>query len=189
MNNTYFLLRHGQTIYQTEKLDEIYPWPDSPPVTLTKDGEEMIKAAAHQLKKENINLIFASDTHRVKQSAEIVEKELGIKSELDRRLRDSNFGSYNGGTISEFNNKFDSPKKRFLERSENGECRKDVKERVEGFLEEVEKKYENKNILIISHGDPLLMLEGIIKGLKTDEEFIEFTTGKDIQNVGELRRL
>lgn len=54
------------------------------------------------------------------------------------------------------------------------------------FLNEVEKKYQNKNILIISHADPLWFLAGIIKGLETDEEFLSQKHISLYPDVGQL---
>jgi hypothetical protein len=61
-NNHYFLLRHGQTVYQTKKVHFLYPWSEEEPIKLTGEGEKMIKSSAEKLKNENINLIFSSDT-------------------------------------------------------------------------------------------------------------------------------
>lgn len=88
-------MRHGQTIYQTEKKGWIYPpFPEKPAIKLTKKGEKQIKIAAKKLKKEKIDLIFSSDFFRTRQTVEIVEKELGIRVRFDKRLRDGNLGIY-----------------------------------------------------------------------------------------------
>ena len=55
------------------------------------------------------------------------------------------------------------------------------------FLEEIDKKYRNKNILIISHGTPLYLLEGTVRGLK-DEKLLE--ENKDfLLEVGQFKKL
>ena len=55
------------------------------------------------------------------------------------------------------------------------------------FLEEIDKKYKNKNILIISHGTPLYLLEETIGGLK-DEKLLE--RNKDFSlEVGQFKKL
>jgi broad specificity phosphatase PhoE len=61
-----------------------------------------------------------------------------------------------------------------------------VKKRLLDFLDDVEKKYKGKNILIISHGDPLWFLAGIIRGLKTDEEFLSQKHVSLYPDVGQL---
>ena len=77
LKNRYFLLRHGQTIYQVKKRKMIYPWPEINPIKLTKKGEKQIKKVAKILKNKKIDLIYSSDIYRTKQTARIVAKELG----------------------------------------------------------------------------------------------------------------
>ncbi len=57
------------------------------------------------------------------------------------------------------------------------------------FIKEIDKQYTNKKILIISHGDPLWMLEGIIKGLNNQEILDEIFLKKNYIKVGELRKI
>ena len=47
----------------------------------------------------------------------------------------------------------------------------DVRRRVEGFLGEIHDKYEGKRILIVSHGDPLLFMESVLRGTTGKEMF------------------
>jgi len=98
LRNKYFILRHGQTIYQTAlKRDVVYPcFSKKPPVELTLKGKNQIKKAAQKLEKEKIDLIFASDFWRTKQSAKIVNEKTKTKIIFDKRLRDLSFGTYHG---------------------------------------------------------------------------------------------
>jgi len=188
MNNQYYLLRHGETIYQTKKKDFIYPWPEKPAVKLTKRGENQIKSVAKEIKKEKIDLIFASDFFRTRQTAKIVEKELGLKIIFDKRLRDINIGIYRGGLKEEFIRDFPrSFPYRFIKRPPGGENWQDCQKRVVGFLKEIDKKYKNKKILIISHGDPLWLLEGTLRGWEIGD-FVK-TQGANYIKTGELRKI
>ena len=53
-------------------------------------------------------------------------------------------------------------------------------------IESIEKKYQNKNILIVSHGDPLWLLEGLMKGLNNEEML---GSRKKMIKKGELKKL
>ena len=90
-------------------------------------------------------------------------KFLDCKINFDKRLRDINLGIYHGRLKKEFYNDFPDPIKRFSNGPKKGESWNDLKKRVKSFLKEIEKKYKNKRILIVSHGDTLWMLEGILK--------------------------
>ncbi len=186
MNNKYYILRHGQTAYQTKKKDFLYPWPDITFTSLTKKGEKQIKDITKTLKEKDIDLIYSSDFLRTRQTAKIVAKELGLEINSDKRLRDVNFGIFSGKSKKEYRAFFASRKEKFFKRPPRGENWNDVKERVLDFLKEIEKKHRGKNILIVSHGDPLWLLLGIIKGLKGEEEFLREKYRALYPEVGQL---
>ena len=191
MNNTYFILRHGQTIFQTKNKEFMYPWPETAPVKLTERGKRQIKKSAKLLKTKGIDVIYSSDVFRTRQTAGIAAKELGLKVIFDTRLRDINLGIYHGGKKEEFYRDFqrDNPK-RFSKRPKGGESWNDLKRRMKNFIRNVDKKYENKNILIISHGDPLWLLEkAVVKGLSNQELLGEISLKKKYIQPGEVRKL
>lgn len=190
MRNTYFILRHGETVYQTRKREIVYPWPETAPVKLTEQGKRQIKKSAKLLKRKGIDIIYSSDTFRTHQTAEIVAKELGLKIIFDPRLRDINLGIYQGGKKKEFYRDFPiTSKKRFSQKPKGGESWNDLKRRTKDFTRSVDKKYTNKNILIISHGDPLWILEGMIKDFNNQELLDEIFVKKNNIKTGELREL
>jgi len=186
--NQYFLLRHGQTIYQTKKKKEIYPSPEDTPVGLTKEGIKKIQKLAKKLKKEKIDLIYSSDFYRTKQTAQIVAEELNLKINFDSRLREFNFGSYHGKPKKEFYREFPTSVERFEKKLPGGESWFHCQKRITGFLKEVEKKNQNKRILIVSHGDPIWLLVGAVKG-KTKKELIEEKKKGGMIKTGEVRGL
>jgi len=191
LRNKYFILRHGQTIYQTKKKNFIYPSPfkKNYRVKLTKEGEKQIKIAAQRLKKEKIDIIFASDFFRTQQTGRIVGKRLGKKVFLDKRLRDVNLGIYRGREKKKFYQVFSDVRERFYKKIPGGESWCDTQKRMIKFLEKIDKKFKNKKILIISHGDPLWLLEGAIKKWPA-EKLLKIKNGKKgIIKTGELRKL
>ena len=168
MRNKYFLLRHGQTIYQTKKKGLIYPWPDF--VTeLTREGKKQIEVAAGKLKGKKIDLIYSSDFLRTRETAKIVAKEFGLKVKTDKRLRDINPGIYQGESIKKHSQFFTSRKQEFSKRPPKGENWRDVKKRIKDFLKEVEEKHKGKTILVVTHGDTLWILAGVLKGFNEKE--------------------
>lgn len=189
LENTYFILRHGETAYQTKKKCFVYPWPDKPQIPLTQKGKEMVKRAAEKLTTKNIDKIYSSDFFRTRWTAEIVAKALDLKVNFDKRLRDTNLGVHQGKSKKEFYRDFPDPKERFDRRPKKGESWNDIAKRVVDFLKEIDKKYKNKTILIVSHGDPLWLLEGAVKGLTRQELLDEIFVEKNYIKVGELRKL
>ncbi|PIR72126.1 MAG: hypothetical protein COU42_02260 [Candidatus Nealsonbacteria bacterium CG10_big_fil_rev_8_21_14_0_10_36_24] len=169
LKNKYILLRHGETIYQTKKKGLLYPWTSVNLVGLTKKGKEQVKSVVEKFKAKNVDLIYSSDFLRTCQTAEIVAKILGLKIIFDKRLRDINFGIFYGGKIDEYRKFFTNKKQKFFKRPPKGESWRDVKKRTIDFIKDIEKKYKNKTIIIISHGDPIWLLNGFLKGLNEKE--------------------
>ncbi len=164
MRNKYILLRHGQTIYQTKKKKFLYPWPDFV-TNLTEKGKKQAEAVAKKLKNKKTVLIYSSDFLRTRQTAEIIAEKLDLKVKLDKRLRDINFGIFQGGKIDEYRKLFINKKLKFFKRPSMGESWRDVRKRTIDFIKDIEKKHKNKTILIVSHGDPIWLLNGFLKGI------------------------
>ncbi len=186
--NKYFILRHGQTIYQTKKKDRIYPFPEKDRIRLTKAGVKQIQKLAQKLKKQKIDLIFSSDFFRTKQTAEIIAKELNLKVNFDSRLRDMNVGIYHGKLKEKLYDNFPISEERFEKTIPQGESWAHCQKRMTDFLKEINKKYKDKKILIISHADPLWLLEGRMKG-KTKRELVRDRKNKNLIRAGELRKI
>lgn len=183
--NHYFLLRHGEALSNKRKI--ISSWPEKGHFPLTLEGRKKVKNTAEKLKEKKIDLIFSSDILRARQTAEIISKELKIKPEYDKRLREINVGIFNGEKIANFINFF-SGRDRFIIRPPKGENYIDVQKRIVNFLLFLEKRYSGKNILIISHQVPFTLLEAKIRGISNKEFYKKMPADKRIK-PGELREL
>ncbi|HUC01340.1 MAG TPA: class I tRNA ligase family protein [Candidatus Paceibacterota bacterium] len=153
--NNYWAMRHG------ESENIIFKIVDSGDQNshLTPNGKEQVVEAAKGLKKDKIDLVFASDLLRTKESAEIIASELGIPVHFDKRLREVNFGGLSGKPSIEIGKIFPTLESRFAGRvDEKSESYRDVRTRAWNFLEETEAKHHGKNILIVSHEDTIWML-------------------------------
>ncbi len=167
MNNRYFLLRHGKTEYQKKKRGFIYPKKEKEPILLVKEGIKEIKEAAEKLKKRGgVDLIFSSPLPRTRQTAGIIAEILGVdKVYFSQKIKEVDVGVYAGKTKKELNNDYPETIKRFKLPLPGGENWNNLKDRMYSFLTSLEKKYKNKKILIVSHGDPIWMLLGKVKNL------------------------
>lgn len=188
LRNSYFILRHGRNIHQTEKKDIVYGWPnEDPPCVLDPTGIEQVKTSAEQLATKNIDLIFSSDILRTRQTAEIVAKRIGLKEiHYDERLRDINWGVFQGKTKQEAWAYYQNMEEKFAKAVPEGESWNDCRQRMLDFLAETDNKYEGKTILLVSHGDALWLLQDSLKELN-DKELLE--TRLNMIKVGEFRKL
>lgn len=185
-------MRHGQALSNAK--DIVSSWPEKFENPLTDRGIEAVKDSAKKFEDlpaqagKKIDLIFASDVLRAKQTAEIAGKLLVIKPKLDKRLREIGFGIYNAGPASKFDKYFKNREERRKKGVPEGESYKDVLERMKSFFQEINRKFNNKNILIVSHQAPLALLEGYVKGHSLLKSVQEFTREKMLRTA-ELREL
>ena len=186
LNNKYYILRHGEALSNVREI--VSSWPEKFNNHLTKKGTETIENSAEKLKDKNIDLIFASPLLRTKQTAEIVGKHLKVKVKLDKRLREIGFGIFNSGPLEKMWKSFKGEEERIKKGSPKGESYIEVLERMYDFFKNTNKKFKKKNILIISHEGPLVLLQGKVMGLSLKETIKKFTPQKRIHK-GEIREL
>jgi len=150
--NNFYLLRHGQG--ENNTLEII-----SNNFSLTSLGKEQIEGQIKKLKRLKVDIIYSSPIKRCVQTSEIISNNLGLAVVTDERLREIETGIFEGKKREDYLSFYKSVEERFCKKPQGGESLKDVRERVMNFIIEVNRKYQNKNILIVSHQDPLLMLE------------------------------
>lgn len=167
--NRYFFMRHAEAEHNCKKV--VSCWPETKGFKLTQKGKGQIKKSAAKLLKElgdshKIDIIFSSDLRRTKETTEEMAKALGVKKIIyDTRLREVDFGVYNEKAVKEYHAFYKSEKDKFDHAPLGGESWNDVTKRIFEFLRRVDEKMEYKNILVVSHGDPLWLLEGAVKNL------------------------
>jgi broad specificity phosphatase PhoE len=193
LKNKYFLLRHGKNIHQTEKSDIVYFYPDdNPPCELIEEGVEEIKKAGEILKNKKIDLMFCSDVLRTRQTAKIISEIINFDINniiYDLRLRDINWGVFGGKSKSEAWNFYNKETiKKFETAPPQGESWDGCLKRMSQVLEEIERNFNNKNVLIVSHGDPLWLLEGCVRGL-SKEALAKQREEEGTLSTGEIREL
>jgi len=191
-NNNFYIMRHGPTCYQTTRKNYVYPREGSlTKAGLTKEGKDCVLKTAKKIKRLSISLIYASDFRRTKETAKIVAREIGLKDErliFSSRLRDINLGIYHEKPKKEFYSDFPNFFDDFSQKPKGGESLYEASERMSSFVSELEEKHQGENILIISHGEPLWLLEGWVKRLK-EKDLSEDGIKLNYIQPGELRKL
>ncbi|MCK5589182.1 MAG: class I tRNA ligase family protein, partial [Candidatus Pacebacteria bacterium] len=173
--NNFFLVRHGQS--EANVSDNISCTIGQFGDKLTADGKQNVKKTAESV-SENIDVIISSPFERTKQTSEIIAEIIGFEKEdiiFNERIGERNFGTSNNKSNSKFNSWLNSEDFNFYNKYEGGESHFDVKKRMMDFIYEINEKYDGKNILIVSHNDPLRFLQIGSLGLENDKalEFLE----------------
>jgi len=192
LNNKYYIMRHGQAISNVKALCSCWPEKFKNPLTIL--GEEIVRESAEKLKTkldlsgQAIDLIFSSDLLRAKQTSGIAAKIFEVKPKFDKRLREINFGIFNNGSLEKMWKHFKTEEERITQRPPRGETYAEILQRMESFLKEVNKKYKERNILIISHDGPLTLLQAKVMGFTLKQTIEHFPLEKRIHK-GEIREL
>lgn len=190
--NTYYVLRHGLTtrdetaagarITNSRLETDTYD--------LEPEGEKQIEKIVTQLGKlESIDAIYASPFRRTKQTAQIAGRILHQEVQEDDRLGEIRHAMqcegkpHNQCEVGDNHNTFDHD-------NNGAESWDDVRRRMAGFIQELETKYRNKKILIVSHADPIWLLGAVARGLPQNK-ILEVQGTKDdwYPSLGGLKKL
>lgn len=164
-----FLIRHGQDKDNAQNIlngrrDE----------SLTELGRSQAQKTAEKLRAYPISVIYSSPLKRAFETAQIIAKELTINDIIiDNDLIERDFGILTG------RQKTDIPKyaknilavngiKYFLD-VQGAESFPDLYKRAEFFLNEIQRKHAEQNVLIITHEDAAKMLRAVYYGWTWEE--------------------
>lgn len=166
--NTYYVMRHGEA---WSNVNNVLDSGTNQNNHLTEKGMNQATDAALELRDKGIDMIVASPVLRGKETAEIVGGVLGLTVEFDDRLAEFNMGVYDGKSRDDYFNAITGSFVAYDTRVEGGETHEEMMHRSMAALHDLEKKYEGKTILIVTHGGPARM---IFAGatLTTEEELI-----------------
>jgi isoleucyl-tRNA synthetase len=174
--NMYVLMRHGESLSNIEEVTST-TLATAAKHPLTETGRAQAVAAAGELKAEGgIDLIVTSPFLRTFETATIVAEALGLPKEalvVDERLVEAGAGVCDGMLMTAYWDHIGKDADRFVAAPEGGETRAQVRRRVGGFLYDLERRYQGKRILVVSHEDSLIALALAASG-KTKECWREF---------------
>jgi len=149
---------------------------------LTSRGERQAEEAAKKLFKKKIDIIISSPLARTRKTSKIIADIIGAKVEIDDRLHDINIGDFHGEKVEDVRKKFPF-EKILVESFPGGESVRHVRARMFGVFKDIIFKYKDKKILIVSHGDPLWVLNAALDGVE-EEDYKKSWYPK----TGEIRR-
>ncbi len=171
--NTYLFMRHGEAVSNIKNITS----GKGEGQKLTLKGRKQVEQATKKLKKQHIDMIVSSPIPRAQETATLVAKLFGIPVHTDARLTEINVGVLDGRAIKEYHAFFSSMEEKFTKRPSEGENLGDVRRRVLDFMEEMEKKYSGKKILVVSHEYPIWMIYAGAQGL-TNNQSVGLRVGK-----------
>ncbi|MEI6660176.1 MAG: class I tRNA ligase family protein, partial [bacterium] len=175
--NKYFIMRHGQTDYNIRNLINSARNSGS---HLTEEGKNQVRMSAQTLKDKKIDLVFVSPFSRTLETEKIVAEVLGLTEnqiEIDDRLHEMSLPMYEGQNADMYHEAYPKTAENFAHAPEGNESYADVKKRIMSFMFDVENRYKDKNILIVTHGAPAWLAVAGARMLDT-EHTLDLIRGK-----------
>ena len=152
------LIRHARTSWNLKK--KIQGRED---LALCPEGIQEAGFWGEILKFEKYDLILSSTMIRAQQTSQIISDKINVNIEYDRDLREQNFGEWEGKRIIDIRK--ETPDEIKLQESRGwafcppeGESRTMVLKRVLRAVSKVTERFDNKNILIVSHNSVMKIL-------------------------------
>ena len=159
---TLLLVRHGETDWNRDGR-----WQGHSDTQLNDVGREQAVRVAGEL--DGVDVVYASDLARARETAEIVAARLGRPVRLDERLRERSFGAWEGKTAPEIEAQFRDAHARWLAGegagAEDAEAFADFAARVQGFLADVLARHPDGTVLVVAHGGSIRVIHALASGL------------------------
>lgn len=165
-----YIVRHGKTDWNV--LGKMQGCTDIP---LNKIGVKQAELVKDKI-KDKIDVCFSSPLSRALETAKIISD---VKPIIDERLIERKMGEFEGqSTVLYDSKKYWDYRGNY---SDHGvEAIQDLFKRTSDFINEIKQKYNDKTILIVSHGATVRALHYCITSYTEDEEFLKL----DVPNCG-----
>lgn len=158
---TFYLVRHGEAENNVRFI--LNSLPETKTYPLTRRGREQVTETAKFLATVDADAILSSPIERAKETAEIIAEAAGLPIGFDERLCEAGLGVFNGRMYQELLEKYPAAEERISPDPADGiESFIELRGRLKSFLDDVKGKYAGKKVIIVSHGDPLEQLHGIL---------------------------
>ncbi len=162
-------MRHGDADHLVAGVIASEATERSNPPKLTAIGRKQAEESGEELEGKGISTIYSSPYKRTLETALIVASKLGLDAIKDDRLKETNFTYMDGRPVREYKEAFQKEEDKLTKSWDGGESLFDVRKRVERFLNDIHQKYKGEKILIISHGDPLVALESVLRDINGED--------------------
>jgi probable phosphoglycerate mutase len=168
--NRYFIIRHGESKANVAHILLSHSKEGTVSFGLSSKGKEQVKISVLKDKKNKVLdaniIIYSSDFLRARETAEIARKLLGIKKKINfhKSLRERYFGKYDKTSLDNIKIVWKHDRKNANHKHQGAESPNKVLKRTLILISQLEKKYKNKKILLVSHGDVLQILHTHVSG-------------------------
>ena len=138
---------------------------------LTEVGRQQVRSSADKL----VNLrrsahLFSSDFLRAVETAEIIRSVLELEAvQLEPLLRERFFGQWEGACYRHYAEAWEKDEINADLESNGAESANAVRSRMEQVILSMEARFSGEQIILVSHGDPLRLMQTVFEGLDTEQ--------------------
>jgi broad specificity phosphatase PhoE len=162
--STLLLVRHGETDWNAT-----HRWQGFTGPPLNALGVRQAHELVEKLDGTDLAAIYGSDSARAVQTAEIVAEFCGLEVRQDARLREVNFGEWEGLTREEINERYAGAFREWdacrLAAPTGGETDLEMAERVIEALREIAANHPDKCVLVVTSGGPIRAVQADASGV------------------------
>ncbi|MEO6728308.1 MAG: histidine phosphatase family protein [Candidatus Dojkabacteria bacterium] len=139
-------------------------------VSLSESGIAQIERNAKLLLKENISQIYSSPITRCAETADIFSKVLKVGIEFRNELKEVYSPAYQNIEQMEYHKLlgYKSLYANSFHLKKGGEKFESIEDRMVSTTHRILKDNEGENVLVVSHGDPIMILYAYVRGIKLD---------------------
>lgn len=159
-----YVARHGQTDFNVRGL----VCGATTDIPLTETGKQQARGLRQQLEGVHLDQALVSPLLRARQTAEIALSERCIPVEVEPRLIELNFGTYEGVRVDDPG--FVKERANFVFRYPEGESLLRAAHRIYSVIDELPQRFPDQSVLLVCHGAVTRIIRSYFVS-QTDEEF------------------
>lgn len=153
----FYFVRHGETDWNKHRVFQGHT-----DIPLNEEGKKQVRRAAQHLSNKKIEAVYTSDLIRAYQTAQIIAEMHNVKTIKDDRLREVNFGEWEGLNYEEISAKHKEALDAWLNdiigtQLPGGGSVKDVLRNLVSFIDDMISR-NHQELVVTTHG-------GVIKTL------------------------
>ena len=167
---TIYYVRHGKT---DDNINDILT--GQVDVSLNEYGIKQAEETAKELENVKFNVAFCSPLKRAKQTADIINKNHNLKFNIENRLIERDYGVFTGKNTKDIDREISWNYYLCDKQYKNLESPKQMYKRVSVFLDEIKRKYKNKNILVVAHSGVGRIFRVYFDGIPDDGNLLKLT--------------
>lgn len=165
MSTRIFLIRHGETEWNRGSIFQGHK--DS---RLTEKGINQARALANRFINIQLAAAYSSDLSRARHTAELILNGAKHVPQEDARLRERGLGIFEGSRREDIEQRYPQEFQKYASGDPEyvvpgGESARGRFEMALGCLEEIGRKHEGHNVLVITHGGVLTAMFRYVTGL------------------------